>query len=147
MNNPNLVFKISTVEVYGPILVDPTITLNVSNLSEDTIEDLGIYIVPTTSLGEVDYLSDNPPHTDYEDLLTWGTETDTGDAAQGGLYIEAPTSSGTFSGYVTRSQGAAISNKIAIQDIPAGDSIDIDLTFETPTGSSARRFYVDIVVE
>lgn len=147
MNNPNLVFKISTTEVYGPILVDPTITLNVTNLGEDTIEDLGIYILPTTSLGEVDYLSDNPPNTDYEDLLTWGSETDAGDALQGGLYIEAPTNSGTFSGYVTRTQGATILNKIDIQDIDAGASIDIDLTFETPTGSSARRFYVDIAVE
>lgn len=137
----------------GATLYDPTtissslLTLQVTNYGDEDLIDLGVYIVPATDVGDVDFPADFPPETDYEDILTWGTRTDLGDEPQGGLYLEIPTNDGTFTGYVTRSSGALLGNKIDFKDLAAGETVQFSVKFETPLGEPARRFFIDLKLE
>lgn len=134
--------------IYDPLLITNTpIQIQVSNLGSDDLSGLGIYMVPATNVGDVDNPSDNPPYTDYQDLLAWGTASDLGLAVSGGLKIDCPTNTGTFNGYVTRTQGSKRSDKIDFQDLTAGSSATFTLEMETPPGVTARRFYVDLRME
>lgn len=146
MSINDLTFSVSGETIYDPLSVTTT-TITVTNYGDDDLTGLGIYIVPATSIGDVDYPASYPPETDYEDLLTWGTATDNAEAAQGGLYYEVPTNSGTSMGYITRSSGSLYSNRIDFIDLLSGDSADFELTFEAPIGEPARRFYIDLRLE
>ena len=136
--------------IYDPLTVtsDVLISLRVTNNGSDDLTDLGLFVEPTTTLGDVDEPADYPPETDFQDLLTWGTNTDDGTSTAGGILVDLPqTGGGTVASYITRTQGSLKSNKLAIADIAAGASIDFDLTLETPDGVTARRLYANIVIE
>lgn len=146
----DLVFKIKATgkRIFDPLKMDSgTSTITITNLGTETIEDLGIYIVPSTNLGPVEYPAEVPPETDYEDLLEWGTATDVGATTAGGLKLTVPQDSGTNTYYVTRTQGSLFKNKIDIVDIDPSQTIDVDIEVETPAGTEARRLFIRIVVE
>lgn len=148
MSSNDLTFSVDDSTVYDPLTINGVAkTVTVTNYGDTDLTDLGIYIVPATDVGDVDYPADFPPETDYEDLLTWGTRTDLALVGAGGIYLTLPTNSGTFTGYVTRTAGSKATNKIAFQDIAAGSTASFEILFETPVGEPARRFYIDIVLE
>lgn len=134
--------------IYDPQAVTGTpIQIQVSNLGDDNLSDLGMYVVAATNVGDVDNPADYPPETDYQDVLTWGTKSDLGLAVSGGIKLALPQNSGSFSGYVTRSLGATHRTKIPFIDLAAGDTATFDVEFETPPGVPARRFFIDLVLE
>lgn len=143
-----------TFESGGDIIADPlevivsvTGTITVTNYSDEIQTGLGVYIVPSYTLGELDYPSDFPPETDYQDLLTWGQDTTDLVTVSGGIYLELTQEGGAFAGYVNREQGADFATKIPIKNLAPLESTDIDVTFELPPATASRRFYVDLVCE
>ena len=149
MGVENLVFKVSEAVVYDPLGVYSGISkvLQISNMGLEALTDLGIYIKIATGLGELDFPSDNPPDTDYQDVLTWGENSYQGVTVSGGIKITAPQNSGVFSDYITRTAGSSLANKIPIQDLAADETIEVTIDLETPPSVSARRLYIDMVVE
>lgn len=148
MSTNDLTFSASGTTVYDPLTITGSfLVVSVTNYGDTDLEDLGLYIAPATEVGDVDFPADFPPETDYEDLLTWGTRTDLGLETSGGIYLSIPTNTGTFTGYVTRSAGAQLKNKIAFKDIAAGETVEFSIRFDTPPGEPARRFFVDVKLE
>ena len=150
MSINDIIFKsvVTGETVYDPETISSTqIILQVTNLGDEDLSDLGFYIVPATSIGDVDYPADFAPETDYEDILTWGTRVELGEISQGGLWISTPTNDGSFAGYVTREAGSLYTNKISCKDLVAGETMEITLRFDTPDGESARRFFIDLKLE
>ena len=134
--------------IYDPEVINGTaLQITVTNLGDDDLEGLGLYIVPATNVGDVDNPADYPPHTDYQDLLTWGQKTDLSLVAAGGLKLTVPQNDGTFVGYITRRQGATYLTKIPFINLAASDSATFTVEFETPPGEPARRFFIDLKLE
>lgn len=150
MSAADLIFKTYTTQetIYSPVQLIHTYThVLVTNTGTETLTDVGCYIRPATNVGDVDNPADRAPETDYEDLLTWGTESDLGLAISGGIKLTLPQETGTQISYVTREQGSLLKNKLACKDIAAGETIQISILFEQPPGSPTRRFYIDLVME
>lgn len=147
-NDLNFVLVSNGETIYDTIkITDTNISIRVINFGEDNISDLGFYISPATSVGDVDFPADYPPETDYEDLLTWGTKSFLGLISEGGLWISIPTNDGIWEGYITRSNGSQYNNKIPFKDLVAGEEADFDIRFETPLDTEARRFFIDLKLE
>jgi hypothetical protein len=151
MSVDNLVFTVvsSGEKIYDPLKLgsSKTSVIKVTNFSETDVEDIGVFIVPATNLGAVDFPADMPPESDYQDLLTWGTDSALGLAAQGGLKLIVPQDAGPATLYCTRTQGFDKRSKIPMSNIPAGQSLELTVELETPPAVSARRLFVDVVVE
>lgn len=134
--------------LYDPATINGSpVQIQVTNYGDGDLEGLGIYIIPATNVGDVDNPADYPPHTDYQDLMTWGQKSKLGLAVQGGIKLTVPQNTGTFSDYVTRDQGASYSTKIPFVNLAAGDTVTFTVEFETPPAVSARRFFIDLRLE
>jgi hypothetical protein len=145
----DLTFKVtSTSEViYDPqtLTTSTPVEITVLNNGTETISNLGLYIQPATTIGDVDYPADYPPETDYQDLMTWGERTHLGIVGVGGLKMSLPQNTGpNVTSYVTRTQGSTAANKLMMRDLTAGASAVITLTVETPPATTARRLYVTV---
>lgn len=149
MGVENLVFKVAEEVIYDPttVVVGTSKIIQISNMGTETLVDLGLYIKPATNLGELDYPSDYPPDTDYQDVLTWGEEAHQGIELSGGIFVTVAQNSGTFSDYITRTVGNSLRNKIPIQDLPAGATVEAIIDLEIPPGGTPRRLYIDMAVE
>lgn len=151
MSVQDLTFEVVSTgsTIYDPLTVvsGAPIQVRVTNYGDDALEDLGFYLVPATNVGNVDNPADYPPHTDYQDMLTWGMKTKLGISVSGGVKLTCPTNDGTFSDYITRTQGALLSNKIPFINLGAGDSQLFTIELETPPAVTARRFYIDLRLE
>lgn len=143
------IISISTGEpVYSPELVSSTAkTFRLRNLGTTAMTGLGLYIVPATNVGDVDDPATYAAHTDFQDIIEWGTES-WSTSTTGGLLVDIPQNSGpNIVTYVRRNYGSLLSNKIPIADISPGGFVDIDIQFDTPSGASPRRFFINIKVE
>lgn len=149
MSTNDLVFSLVTgTTIYDPLSISSSLTVvRVTNYGDTDLSDLGLYIVPATSVGDVDFPADFPPETDYEDILTWGTRSELGLVVSGGLWIERPTNAGTVTGYLSRNAGSQHSNKVAFKDIAAGETVEYSVRFDTPPAEASRRFFIDIKLE
>lgn len=149
MGLESLVFKVSDVTVYDPeqLLSGQPKTITVLNNGLDDIVGLGLYVWPSTTLGDVDYPSDQPPETDYQDVIKWGEETVHGVAVSGGLQVTVPTDAGDVTTYITRDTGSTYNNRIRTVDLPAGSEIDIVYQVATPPAVSARRLHISVVFD
>jgi hypothetical protein len=126
----------------GPVLI------SVTNVSSSDYADLGFYIRAASSIGDVDNPANYPPATDFQDLITWGSDTTAGLQPSGGLIVSYTDSSGSpVSSYVTRSAGSLYSNKLSYGTLAAGSSFQLSLELEVPPAVVARRLFVDIVAE
>lgn len=151
MSATDITWKIeSTVTtIREPLEVTSTlIQIRVVNDGDTNLTNLGLYVVPASWTGDVD----NPPqynrYTDYQDLLTWGTRTVEALDVSGGIKVTVPQNSGpdlTF--YFTREQGTSRDNKIPFKNLPVSSYEVFDLEIEVPTVYTARRFFVDLVLE
>lgn len=145
-----VIFKFSDVTIYDPLTVqsDVQIEVEIYNPSEVELTDLGLYILPATNLGTAGNEADFSPETDFQDLITYGEAVRIGDETVGGLKFVVPQNSGPdLEVYVSRVAGNLVQNKIPIQDIPAGGSVVVALTLETPPSASTRRLYFNLAVE
>lgn len=146
MSTQDLVFQTGAVlsTIFDPLVLESQpITVSVSNLGADDLSDLGLYLVATTNLGDVDYPADYPPETDYQDLLAMGSATDAGLTVDGGL--EVTVNGETYR--ITRSRGASYATRIAFPDLNSGDTEEFILELTLPPAFVARRFFVNVVLE
>ena len=149
MAGDTLRFSVDGNLVYPPFetAVGP-ITFSVTNYGTDTLTGLGFYIRPATTQGSVDLLATNSPETDFQDLLTWGTRTDLGIVANGGMIVVLPQTAGPdITEYVTRTQGSSAANKLPFKDLDPGETAEFTVELELPPSYSTRRIYVDIGIE
>lgn len=149
MAGDTLRFKVAGELVFPPLegVVGPLV-IQVTNYGSALLENLGFYIRTATTAGDVDRPATYAPSTDYQDLLTWGTRTVAGSAVSGGLIVTLPqTSVADITSYVTRTQGANASNKLAFQDLDPGESAEFTIEFETPPAFTTRRIFIDIGIE
>jgi hypothetical protein len=149
MAGDTLQFKFDGELVFPPLLAEVgPVTITATNYGTATLTDLGFYIRPATTAGDVDRPATNSPQTDYQDILTWGTRTVAGAAVSGGLIVTLPQDVGPdLTNYVTRNQGSSALNKLVLQDIDPGQTISFTIEFETPPAFSTRRIYIDIGIE
>ena len=152
MSVQDLIFKVvSTGEtVYDPVtLVSATTTiLSVTNLGSEDLTGLGMYIVTSTKVGDVDNPADFPPETDYQDVMTWGQAVVAGLTGTGGVKLTLPQNTGpNLVNYVAREQGSKKSNKLVFQDLVSGAIAEFTVHLETPPAVSSRRMYIDLVLE
>jgi len=152
MSVQDLIFKtVSTgATVYDPVtLVSATTTiLSVTNLGTEDLTGLGMYIVTSTKVGDVDNPADFPPETDYQDVMTWGQSVVAGLTGSGGVKLTLPQTIGAnIVSYVAREQGSKKSNKLAFADLASGAVAEFTVHLETPAAVTARRMYIDLVLE
>jgi hypothetical protein len=142
----NLVFKYEGTgdRIFDPMTLEDAspITVRVENAGETDLTGLGVFFVPATNLGPVDYPSDFPPDTDYQDIISVGDEI-----AEEGLKVTIPQEAGTNTYYINREQGSTLRNKLPVVDIPASSYIDIVIEYEDAVALGARRLFVDMRVE
>ena len=152
MSADDLRFEIvSTGEtIYDPLTLvaaTPQI-IQVTNFGSDDLADLGMWIVTATGIGDVDNPATFPPETDFQDLMTFGQATFAGLTPQGGLKLTLPQNGGgTTISYVTREQGSTKNNKLSFVDLASEASATFTLTMETPPSVSARRLFINLVLE
>jgi hypothetical protein len=137
-------FLVNTTKILDPYLLDNTpVVFKVTNLEEETAENLGFYISPAANVGDVDNPADYAPETDWLELLTWGDDTVSGVTASGGLKvtIDAVTT------YISSSQGSAYKNRILFPDMLSGETKEFTVTLETPASVVSRRLFITLVLE
>jgi hypothetical protein len=112
-----------------------------NNASEDANAPK-IFLQPSSSLGSLDYPSKRPPHTDYGDLLLWGSTLDENDDPTAGLYLNQ---AGTKK-YFSFNSGSNYRNGIPLDPIETDASITVVLGFTPKVDDDVRRLYVGIEV-
>lgn len=139
----------NAITVYDPLEVSSSVNrdIQVTNYGSDHLTNLGIYLIPSSSTGDLDNPSGYTPATDYQDVLTWGSDSDAGTAISGGIKLGVPQTDGsTINHYITRSYGATISNKIPLMDLDAGGVTTITVRFENQPSAPARKLLVDLAI-
>lgn len=126
--------------------VNGYVDFQISNVGDRAYDDVGVYIRPASSMGDIDSPATMPPETDYQDLLTWG-ERANADAnnIQGGVTITCITrvDPGVR---VSKANGNAWSNRILLGTMEPGVTLGVKAEFQIPTDVQARRLFVAIVV-
>ena len=112
-----------------------------NNASEDANAPK-IFLQPSSSLGSLDYPSKRPPHTDYGDLLLWGSTLDENNDPTAGLYLNQ---AGTKK-YFSFNSGSNYRNGIPLDPIETDASITVVLGFTPKVDDDVRRLYVGIEV-
>lgn len=143
-------FTFASAEIYGPKGIETGIdyVFKVENLGDTALEDIGFYLIPATSIGDVDNPADYPRETDYQDILTWGNQTVLAIELVGGLKISYTDQAGDPQvSYFTRDAGGNRANRILIEDIDVAGEAEFTLRLETPPAVVSRRFYITLVLE
>lgn len=150
----DLVFEnsLTGTVIYDPLIIEGSAVstvpvaafVSVTNMGSSDLKKIGLYLVPASNVGDVDNPADNPPETDYQDLLTWGTASESGSAAEGGLKVVSTAFPSAT--YITRARGATRRTRLLLGDINAGDAIDFTITFEAPPAVPARRLFISFLV-
>lgn len=153
----DLVIKYQNEHVYSPVKVsssagddglgedpvDGEIVFTISNMSERTYEDIGIYVQPSANLGALSQPATFVPETDYHDLIAWGERSSASvDNIQGGLTISFLETSEI----VRKDLGTKWSNRVVVGDIAGNTTIEVTASFKTPSDTTARRLFISIVV-
>ena len=124
-------------------------TFRIYNGGVENFSNLGIYVQPTSNLGPWDNPAEQPPQSDYQDLLTWGTRAagtfGTPDFKKGGIKLYTDIDSEDYV-YITRTQGSMFSNRIKISSIAPGFTTTLRVEFEVPEEVDARRLFISVVV-
>ena len=118
------------------------ITIKVFNASSEDASAPLIFLQPSTSLGSLDYPSKRPPHTDYGDLLLWGSTLDENNNPTAGLYLKQAG----IKKYFSFNSGSNYRNGIPLGLIETDASIEIVLGFTPKVDDDVRRLYVGIEV-
>ncbi len=135
--------------VYRPIFiksdssVSEVIQISVYNSGSGLRKSVGLYLEPGKNLGALSKLPDRGPYIDYDDLIRWGNEAESGSTYGGLVVIDSANVEKRFS----RKNGSKKANKIVIGDMLPGSSKTVSLRLEVPSGVSSRRLYVSLVAE
>lgn len=133
--------------------IEITININVVDFNLPTITPV-MYLQPSTDHGEVDYPGLQSPYSDYQDLLLWGSNTD----SPSGLYIKAPSLNededlpieNREKVYFSYSRGSKLGNGIELlnlKDLSIPGVYSYKIGFTNNSLSETRRFYIGLQVE
>ena len=164
MANEGIGFQTSGGEgIYSPLLIESNsledgsseiTVINFGTGDEEDYPNIGLWISPSSNVGDVDNPADRPPAGDYQDLLTWGTETvATADPAlmKGGLKVyKYDIDAGDYEvdpTYVTRAAGSNFGNRIILGNLESSSSMKVKIELEPRTDIDARRFFVSVNVD
>ena len=132
------------IEVVATTTVDGEVKILVTNYGETDIGSLGAWISIAAHQGDVDNPADYAPHIDYQDLLTWGTQSHRL-GVDGGLWLYAPgDATGTR---VRRGVGATKASKIPLGSLTSGANLTLTAKMQVPSTEVARRMFVNISIE
>ena len=143
----NFVFTNSTgtildSEVYKDniekLLNGDTVTLYIRNV--DATDTPGLYLKKSTSLGEVDFPSNQSPASDRNDLLFWGSQS-----PPAGLYVVKDN----VNTYFNYTAGSGPNNRIQLTELAnlnANGITSISIGYTAKTGVSSRRLYIGLEV-
>jgi hypothetical protein len=120
------------------------ITLTIRNNStEDALRPL-IFLTPSSDLGTLPYPSKVPAHTDYNDLLLWGSTLNESNENTAGLYYKDNLNNIT---YFSFNNGSSYLNGIPLEvEILKDSQANITLGFSPKTGDNTRRLYVGVEI-
>lgn len=142
-------FQTSNQDIFSrqELVADTNIEIVMVNFSSTEISDAGFYLIPATSVGDVDYPADFPRETDYQDILTWGSKTINGVTVSGGLKVTYLNEDNVLTTtYFGRERGAHFGNRILIKNLAPEENFSFTLRLETPPGVASRRFFVSLVI-
>ena len=133
--------------------IEITIYINVVNFNLPTVTPV-VFLQTSTDHGEVDYPGLQSPYSDYQDLLLWGSNTD----SISGLYIKTPSLAEpeNFSidnrdkVYFSYSKGSKLGNGIELfnlKDISTPGVYSYKVGFTNNSLSETRRFYIGLQIE
>lgn len=120
------------------------VTLSV--YADSATNEPGIYLTPSTNLGEVDYPGLNSPFSDYSDILLVGSNTEN----SYGLKITRVENQVEEDVRFSFERGATYANKIILpqlSNLAANSSVSIKLKYEADPNMPARRFYVGVNID
>jgi hypothetical protein len=143
-SNNNVLTSSSVKQILSDLSSNGEVVLNV--YTTEATNQPGIYLTPSTNLGELDYPGLNSPHTDYSDLLLMGSNTNNSSGLKV-VKIENQIESEERFSFL---QGSSYTNKILLPqlfDLPANSNVSIKLIFEKDLSIAARRFYVGVNVD
>lgn len=147
MSLSNIRVELSPVDTSGatePISLESGTPLNLF-IFNDNIEDLtnvGVYIVPSTSLGQYNEQVDWPPETFYYNLIEYGDIAE-GAETDGGLVITPPTRP---SQRVTSLVGISELTKIGSVTITGNSFVVFELDLQNLPVPISSKIYFDLVV-
>lgn len=114
-----------------------------NNSTEDALNPL-IFLTPSSDLGTLQYPSKVPPHTDYNDLLLWGSTLNESNENTAGLYYKDNLNNIT---YFSFDSGSNYLNGIPIGVPILKDSqVNVTLGFSPKSGDNTRRLYVGVEI-
>ena len=139
------------IEVVATSSVDGEVEIIVTNYGSSALGNLGVYLSIASNQGDVDNPADMAPHVDYQDLLTWGTESyrltqDSGTYVPGGVLVYDPVDTSLVT-KIRRGKGSDYRTKIPLPELDAGSNYVIKVVLEVPSSVTARRMFADIAVE
>jgi len=131
-------------QIISSLINDGEITLNVYCI--ENTETPGIYISPSTNLGEIDYPGLNSPYTDYSDLLLMGSNSEN----DNGLKVVKVENSIEEEVRFSFEKGSSYSNRILLPqlaNLSAGATVNLTLKYSADPLIPARRFYIGVNVD
>jgi hypothetical protein len=131
-------------KIVSDLINNGEVSINVYNF-EDT-NSPGIYITPSTNLGEVDYPGLNSPSSDYSDILLLGSNLEN----EYGLKVVKVENNIEEDVRFSFERGASYSNKILLPqlaNLPAGSTTSITIKYSADPSIPARRFYIGVNVD
>lgn len=131
-------------QLLGTLTEDGEVLVSVYN--ETATNQPGVYLTPSTNLGELDYPGLNSPHSDYSDLLLIGSNTEN----SFGLKITKVENNSSEDVRFSFESGAAYNNKILLPqlfDLPAGSTTTLRLRYSADPSIEARRFYIGVNID
>ena len=124
-----------------------TYTFTLKNIGDSAALNVGFYLKPATSLGDIDNPSTDGVLSDWHDVLTKG---DTGGSPLPGFRITQGVTATRFS-YII---GDSVDNPIPLtvgsgvdgSTIAPGEEVEIELRYNSLAGDPTRRLYVQVDV-
>lgn len=120
-------------------------SITVSVYTDQATTAPGIYLKPSSDMGEVDYPSLNSPHTDYSDILLYGSD----EINPTGLKVTKVENGVEEEVFFNFEQGASYKNMILLPQL-AGLSprsyAAVKISYVTNPSISSRRFYIGLEI-
>ena len=153
-----LTFSTDDGSIFDPIKIKSewmspdSVEITVTNMATESVNGLGLYLRPTSNLGPWDNPAEQPPASDYQDILMWGTRSEIEpDVFRGGvkiIYDDKET-------WVSRSAGGYYTNRIPLKSLSPSAQLSFKVEFVVPQSFDgadwssildARRMFVSVVV-
>ena len=114
-----------------------------NNTNEDALAPV-IFLTKSSDLGTLTHPSKFPPHTDYNDLLLWGSTLDENEEHTAGLYYKDNLNNVS---YFSFTNGSSYLNGIPLGvQILKDSQVNITLGFTPKEGDNTRRLYVGVEI-